>query len=198
MHSTHAILVNIRYASDESNKLHSEMTKEEIREMVINYATEETERFSDLAFDYRTLLDEYYEEDEGEDYRSVIFASEDWTAFEEVLLSADRAQKGYAKHMLKYLEEQTGTLDIAQILSYLLLANDRSASQDNVDPDAWRWDYLNQGSWALREIARLIHGDYYFESGFYDTSRRTALVPFINKLKEKPEEWALVRFDYHI
>ena len=197
MHSTHAILVKIPYAADSAEKNLSEMTKEEIKEMVINYATNETECFSGWAFDYRTLLDEYYEEDDDEDYRPVIFADEDWNAFEEVLLSADKMQKGYAKSMLKYLEAQTGTLDLTQILSSLLLANDRTASKDKIDPDTWRWDYLSQGSFALLEIARLIRGKYYFKSGFYDTSRGTALVPFIEQLKEHPEEWVLVRFDYH-
>ena len=85
------------------------MTKEEIKEIVINYATKETECFSGWAYDERTLLDEYYE-DEDEDYRSVIFASEDWEAFEGILLSADEAQKRYAKYLLEDLEEETGTL----------------------------------------------------------------------------------------
>ena len=71
---------------------------------------------------------------------------------------------------LEYLEEETGTLDLKQILSSLLLANDRTASKGNVDPDTWRWDYLNQGAFALLEIARLISGNYYCESEFYDTS----------------------------
>lgn len=165
MHSTHAILVNTTYAANAAEKNLSEMTKEEIKEMVINYAIEKTECFSGWAFDYRTLLDEYYEEDEGEDYRSVIFANEDWEAFEEILLSADMMQKRYAKNMMEYLKEEAGTLDLSEILNTLLLVNDRTASQDDVAPDAWKRDFLDQGSWALREIARLIHGDYFFESG---------------------------------
>ena len=196
-HSTHAILVKIPYAAKDSEKNLNEITKEQIKEMVINYATEKTECFYGWAFDYRTLLDEYYEEDADEDYRSVIFADEDWDAFEKVLLSTDKMQKGYAEELLEYLEEQTGTLDLKQILSSLLLVNDRTASKENVDPNTWKWDDLNQGSWTLLEIARLICGIYYFESGFYDTSRGTAHVPFIEKLKEHPEEWALVAFDYH-
>ena len=194
MHSTHAILVNTTYAAHAADKSLSDMTKEEITEMVIDYATEETERYSGLAFDSRTLLDENIADD---DYRPVIYAKEDWEAFEEVLLSIDKAQKWYAKHMLEYLILNTGTYDVSEILNNLLLANDRTANKDDVDPDAWKWDFLNQGSWALREIARLCHGEYYFESEFYDTSRGTALVPFIEKLKEHPEEWVLVRFDYH-
>ena len=196
MHATHSILVHIPSAAESIDKDLSELNKEETRKMVVNYATEETECFYGPVFDYRTLLDEYYE-DSDEDYRSVIFAAEDWDAFEEVLLSADRAQKGYAKHMLEYLEEETGTLDLSQILSSLLLANDRTAKQDDVEPRTWKWDFLNQGSFALLEVARLIRGKYYFESGFFDTYRDTALIPFIDQLKDKPEDWALVRFDYH-
>lgn len=79
----------------------------------------------------------------------------------------------------------------------LLLANDRAASEDDVDPEAWKWDYLNQGAWALKQIASILHGDYIFESEFYDTDRKTALVPFIEQLKENPDDWALVQYEYH-
>lgn len=195
MYITHTILVNISYAAESANKTLTKMSKEETKEMVINYATEETNCFFGRAFDFRSLLDNH-DEGEDEDCRSVIFANEDWDAFENVLLSADEMQKKYAKSILKYLAKNTGTLDLSELLTNLLLANDRKADKDSVDANTWAWDYLNQGSWALSEIARTIRGDYHFESGFYDTSRGTALVPFIDKLKKNPEEWALVRFEY--
>ena len=183
-HSIHAILVNIPYAAESANKNLSEMTKEE---MIIDYATNETKRFCGPVFDYRELLDD----------KPVLFANENWDAFEEILLAIDNDQKNRAKFMLRYLKSEAESTDVSEILSTLLLANDRTASHESVDHDAWEYDFLNQGAWALREIARLIHGDYTIDSCFYDTSRDTALVPFIAKLKENPTDWALVQFDYH-
>ena len=198
MHSNHAILVNIPDAAESVNMNLAEMTKEEIKEMVINYATEETERFADRAFDYRVLLDdEEHEEGEIEFGHPVVFANEDWEIFEEILIEKDRGQKAEAKFTLEYLKETAGSTDVSEILSNLLLANDRTANREDVDSNTWRFDFLNQGTWALRHLANLIHGDYIFDSAFYDTSRGTALVPFIAKLKENPSEWALVQFDYH-
>ena len=195
MHTTHAILVSIPYAAKSADKNLSEMTKEEIKEMVINYATEETERFAGQAYDSRSLLDD--EEDEREYGNPVVFANEDWKTFEEILIEKDRGQKAEAKFTLEYLKETAGSIDVYEILNNLLLANDRTASRESVDPDAWRWDYLNQGSFALKQIADLIRGTYFFDSRFYDTSRDTALVPFIDQLKENPADWALVLFDCH-
>lgn len=186
MFANHSILVNTTYAADAANKDLSEMTKEEIKEMVINYATDETECFYGPVFDCRDLIDD----------QPVVFAADNWPLFEEILLAVDRDQKNYAKHMLNYLKEETDSTDVSEILSKLLLANDRTADRDSVDSDTWRFDFLNQGAWALRQLANLIHGDYTFDSEFYDTSRRTALVPFIATLKENPNEWALVQFDY--
>ena len=187
MHSTHAILVNTNYAANAAKKTLSEMTKEEIEEMVINYAENYTDCFYGFVFDGRELMED----------DPVLFASDNWEAFEEMLLSIDRNQKNNAKHMLSYLKEEAGSTDVSEILSNLLLANDRTANREDVDSNTWRFDFLNQGAWALKQIANLIHGDYTFESEFYDTSRGTALVPFIAKLKENPSEWALVQFDYH-
>ena len=187
MFSTHAILVNTTYASDAANKNLSEMTKEEIKEMVINYATNETECFYGPVFDCRDLVED----------QPVVFAADSWSLFEEILLAVDRDQKNYAKHMLNFLKREAGSTDVSEILSNLFLTRDRTADRDSVDPDTWSWDYLNIGAWALRQLAYLIHGEYIFDSEFYDTYRRTALVPFIATLKESPSEWALVQFVYH-
>ena len=188
MHSIHAILVNITDAIRNDEKKITEMTKEELKERVINYAENHTDSFYGFAFDGRELL-----EDEP-----VLFASDNWDAFEEMLLAIDRDQKNYAKHMLGYLKEEAGSTDVSEILSNILLANDRTANREDVDSNTWRFDFLNQGAWALGQIAKMIHGDYAFESEFYDTFRGTALIPFIDTLKEKPEEWALVQFEYHM
>ena len=198
MYSTHAILVNIPDAAKSSSSKLSEMTKEEIKEMVINYATNETERFAGPVFDSRDLLNEEdHEEDQDECFLPVVFASEEWDIFERILLAKDRAQKAEAKFALEYLKEQAGSTDVSALLSNLMLANDRTACRESVAPETWRWDYLNQGAFALKHIGELIHGTYCFESCFYDTSRDTALVPFIKKLKENPEDWAIVQYDYH-
>ena len=187
MHADHAILVNIPEAARDANKPLNEMTKNEIQEMVIDYATEATDIFFCSAFDYRSLLEN----------QPVIFSGDDWNVFEEKLLEIDKCQKGYAMHLLNYLEKEAGSTNVSDILRTLLLVNDRTASRDSVDPQTWRWDYMNQGAWALFEISKVIHGSYTFDSLFFDTWRSTALVPFIGQLKETPNDWALVQFDYH-
>ncbi|MBR0421866.1 MAG: hypothetical protein IJI85_04725 [Clostridia bacterium] len=191
MYALHAILVNIPDVAKTENKNLETMTQNEIKEMVIDYATEETECFYGPVFDNRWLLEEV------KGYEPVIFSREDWSYFEEMLLAVDRDQKNEAMRLLDYLKEQTESTELADILDTLLLANDRAASEDDVDPEAWKWDYLNQGAWALKQIASILHGDYIFESEFYDTDRRTALVPFIEQLKENPDDWALVQYEYH-
>ena len=134
MYSNHSILVNTTYAANAADKNLSEMTKEEIKEMVINYATEETERFYGPVFDSRSLDDD----------QPVIFADDNWSLFEEILLAVDRDQKNYAKHMLDYLKEEVGSTDVSEILSSLLLANDRTANREDVDSNTWRLGFLAQ------------------------------------------------------
>ena len=153
MHAIHSILVHIPETATSDEKDLNKMTKEEIKERVIKYAENYTDCFYGFVFDGRELLDD----------EPVLFASDNWDTFEEVLLAIDMDQKNYAKHMLGYLKEEAGST-----------------------------------AWALKQIANLIHGDYTFDSEFYDTSRGTALVPFIAQLKENPDEWALVQFDYHM
>ena len=105
MFSTHAILVNTTYASDAANKNLSEMTKEEIKEMVINYATNETECFYGPVFDCRDLVED----------QPVVFAADSWSLFEEILLAVDRDQKNYAKHMLNFLKREAGSTDVSEM-----------------------------------------------------------------------------------
>ena len=186
MHFTTAILVHVPSAVDDDENNIKEMTKEELTACVVNYAENETERFYGPVYDYRDLIE-----------NPVIFANENWKAFEDDLLERDRAQKGYAISMLEYLSELTDKRDITDLVSSLFLANDRRATPESVDIKTWKWDHLDQRSWALLEIARVIKGKFTAESGFYDTYRRTSLVPFIEKLKEEPDNWALVTYDCH-
>ena len=191
MYALHAILVNIPDVAKTENKNLETMTQNEIKEMVIDYATKETECFYGPVFDNRWLLEEV------KGYEPVIFSRENWSYFEEMLLAIDRDQKNLATSWLDYLKEHIESTEIDDIVNTLFLANDRTASEDSVDPGVWEWDYLSKGAWALKQIASILNGDYILESGFYDTARCTALVQFIEQLKENSDDWALVQYECH-
>lgn len=54
-------------------------------------------------------------------------------------------------------------------------------------------------AWDILEIAKLLYGEYMFDSYFYDTYRYTPRIydSTIDEIKHEPENWALVMFDYH-
>ena len=188
MYTEHAILVNIPDAAQDADKTLSKMTKNEIRKMVIDYAIQKTEYYEGFVFDFRYLRKK----------KPVLFSRDDWNGFEKKLLDIDVCQKAFAIDQLPVLEEVAGSINVLDLLRTLLLVNKRDASRDSVDPEAWFLDCRNLGARALLFIAKIIWGEYFFDSLFYDIRRRTALVPFIGRLKETPDDWALVLFDYHI
>lgn len=53
--------------------------------------------------------------------------------------------------------------------------------------------------WHLLQLSELMNGTYTCDSGFYDTDSYTARITreTINSVKESPDDWALVMFDYH-
>ena len=113
MHSIHAILVNITDAIRNDEKKITEMTKEELKERVINYAENHTDSFYGFAFDGRELL-----EDEP-----VLFASDNWDAFEEMLLQFPAAEKA-----LTHLAVQRQFLCIARHLMIQIYQQPRKIS----------------------------------------------------------------------
>ena len=188
MHSTHIILVNLADDYD------PEMTNEEMRRVARWKAEEETERFFGSVFDSRHLL----EEGEDDDFPvPVVLSKENWSLFEEYLLSVDKAQKQYAKFLMDRVRANTGTSDLCKLLNDIFLSHDRSCPMDIIEKNNWEWDAIADTPWKINIVADLMHGVYNIDSQFYDTYRGTALVPFLAQLKKTPDDWALVAFDYH-
>lgn len=54
-------------------------------------------------------------------------------------------------------------------------------------------------AFLLKKTAKLSVGEYFYDSCFYDTAEYTARLneATIAKVQEKPQDWALVFFDYH-
>ena len=60
--------------------------------------------------------------------------------------------------------------------------------------------YQHPGSaWQLKQLAKLLYGEYDFDSRYFDTYDYTARITpeTYTKIKKSPSEWALVFFDYH-
>lgn len=55
-------------------------------------------------------------------------------------------------------------------------------------------------AWYLRCLAELLYGVYTFDSGFFNTEEYTARIAqsTVDDVKNSPNDWALVMFDYHI
>ncbi len=188
MHATHIILVNLSDAYD------PEKTNEEMREIAIAIAEEETNCFYGHVYDSRNLL----EEGEDDDFPvPVVLSKENWSLFEEYLLAVDKAQKQYAKFLMTRVKANTGTGDLCQLLNDTFLSHDRSITMEEIEKNNWEWDDCADTPWKLNIVADLMHGVYNIDSQFYDTYRGTALVPFLAQLKKTPNDWALVAFDCH-
>ena len=48
-------------------------------------------------------------------------------------------------------------------------------------------------------MAKLLDGEYFYDSYFYDTAKYTARLDetTMREIQEKPQDWALVFFDHH-
>ena len=188
MHSTHIILVNLAEDYDPEKSI------EEMKEIAYWIANEETERFYGSVFDSRHLL----EEGEDDDFPvPIVLSKENWSLFEDYLLSVDKAQKLYAKALMERVRANTGTSDLCKLLNDTFLSHDRSCPMDEIEKNHWEWDECADTPWEINIVADLMHGVYNFDSQFYDTHRGTSLVPFLTQLKKSPDDWALVAFNCH-
>ena len=187
MWAIHSILVHIPTATESALKEKGALTKAQIKDCVIQYALDETLDFSDEVYDCRT----YIEDEEGNPL--VIFAEDDWKAFEDDLVRVDTAQQNAAKNLLNQIKKLVGSTD----LSDLLQAHKAASLSNRVKMGAKDSSYVNLLGYFLKQFASLIHGDYFFDSMFYDTYNYTSLVPEIGKLKKSPKDWAIVQFDCH-
>ena len=54
-------------------------------------------------------------------------------------------------------------------------------------------------TFQLKKMARLLDGEYFYGSYFYDTVKYTARLyeTTMREVREKPQDWALVFLDHH-
>lgn len=184
MHFLHKILVHIPDATD----LEMDAPKQDILSEIISHARSETECFCDRAFDWREddsagrWSDEYPQQ--------AYLASDDLDWFLKELNDIQTGQKFEINTALQHLRESVGT-DLTEIVSKLW---DRDGK--NYDPAQ---GITEMTAYYLRVLAQLLYGDYRCDSCFYNTKGYTARLykSDLDEIKENPENWALVMFDYH-
>lgn len=184
MHFLHKILVHVPSAIT----MDEETSREEVLEAVTRRARDETESFYEQAYDWREddsagrWSDEYPQQ--------AYLASEDLEWFMKELNDIQIGQKFEINTALQMLRESVGT-DLTVIVPQLW---DRDGK--NYDPEK---GVTEMSAYYLRVLAQLLYGEYRCDSCFYNTQTYTArLYPSdLNEIKEHPEDWALVMFDYH-
>ena len=151
-------------------------TNDETDEMVREarrIAEERTEAFADNVFDWRETDTAGRWADEYEP--NVILGKDNLDRLLQEIKEAEEDQKGEMELLKDSLHFQT----IDQMF------NDY---------------YQHPGSvWQLNQLAKLLCGEYTFDSCYFDTDAYNARITSetYTKIKKNPSEWALVFFDYH-
>ena len=184
MHYLHRVLVHLPSAGLDYKK----NDRDELIHAVRSHAETETENYYGQAYDWRETStagrwSSVYPE-------NVIFAADDLDRFIEELDDCLAAQNREVYSNLSRLNETVGT-DLGKIVDGVLALEDYSDNKDG-------FDFMTP--FYLHEISSRLHGDYGCDSMFYNTCAYTARLfrSDLDKVREKPEEWALVAFDYHM
>lgn len=117
-------------------------------------------------------------------FSNVIFAADDVEKFVAELQEVSRLQEERLNESLTRLKELAGN-NLGKIVAK---ARDRYCSdRDTI-------------TYHLNCVASVLDGKYTEHSFYYDTMRciSKVLPRVFDQVKENPEEWALVLFDYHI
>lgn len=178
MHCLHKILVYIPHTVGDDKKIDRNKQINYIRD----YAEAKTEQFADVVFDYRSescsagAYDDKYPV-------NVLFAVDDIDRFVGELEEVVEHQKISLSFWLSTIKKNIGT-DLTEIVNHLLIN----------EPD-----YLSNTGYQLFCVAKLLYGEYIFESGFYNTEYYTSRIYTrdIEQIKESPKDWVLVMLDYH-
>lgn len=186
MHILHKILVNIP-STPGTDRVDS---REDLMEALRTYADDQTKDFYDDAFDYREVDTAGGWEDEYPE--NVILGSENAERLLNELQVSREAQYQELQFCLEALQH-LADLSVKELAQELWLHKDEAANIQ-VDSHTWR-----RAPNLLVKIARLLNGNYFYYSCFYDTDAYTATVNqgTLDRVRQSPEEWALVLFDYH-
>lgn len=176
MHILHRILVNIEDINREAEE--KGFTKEEFLAMIKNEASDAIEPYRDRVFDYHS-------NDAGgwaDDYPvNVKLADEDLNYFLYEIENAKDLQNTAVNDRIQQLSETT--LNVSKLTRLY-----RNGELDG-----------SMKSYYLLVLARLLYGEYFYDSGFYDVEEYTARIDknTIEKVKANPKDYALVFFDLH-
>lgn len=184
MHYLHRILVYIPDVTDINTKT---TDRNEFMEKIRYYAEQQTEPYYLQAFDWRDT--DSAGRWDNEYPVNVIFAEDDVGQFVQELEETMQMQHDNIQDCLTRLGDSVGT-DLEKIVDGLLSRkafDDYSGGMNCMTP------------YYLYCIAAHLHGEYRYDSYFFNTSGGCSnLFPEdIEAIKEKPQNWALVMFDYH-
>lgn len=120
---------------------------------------------------------------------NVLFAKDNVERFIQELIAIRDYQHHEIQDTLHELSKKAGT-DLKQIACEIEKMNHQYEITETVEP---------MTSFYLSKIASLLDGQYTFNSCYYNTLGGTSRVypQDIEAIKNTPEDWALVLFDYH-
>lgn len=179
MHSLHKILVNIKEFAD--------IERSELIAAVRSHAESETECFYESAYDWRETdcagrwSKEYPE--------NVMLGSEKPDQILKEVLQCRAWQEGE----LNMCFQQLGDLAKCSLLEL----KQKLWDQEEQEPNE-RFPF-NLAPYLLKNIGKILNGDYFYDSFFYNTEEYTAAISqnALEKIKAAPQEYALVFFDQH-
>lgn len=184
MHYLHKILVNVKRQTGEDK-----IERQELIHQIRAYAEQETECFYEHAFDWR-------ETDTAGRWQDMYP--------ENVILGVDSPEKILAE-VIECRNQQKAEIDacLTMMEGYASMPFSDLAQiiwkriETPMEESESLSDHLV--AFNIKKISRLLDGEYYYDSFFYDTDEYTAQISqtTIQKIKEHPEDWALVFFDQH-
>lgn len=181
MHILHSILVHLPgdVPADEGE------SREKYLERIRSYAEEETDEFYEVAYDWRETAtaggwaDEYPE--------NVLLGSEDG---KKLIRELKRVQESQAQEI---------KCNMAQLVH--CFGDQLSGIVSGIQKGSVRGTPIQASYYAflMKKMAKLLDGEYFYDSCFYDTAEYSARLneATIAKVQERPQDWALVFFDYH-
>lgn len=180
MHILHRILVHLPGDVPASEG----ESRREYLERIRFYAEVETEEFYETAYDWRETAtagrwrSEYPE--------NVLLGSEDGGMLLRELKEIQESQALEIEYCMDTLTKCFGD-QLSGIISGIQKgAMDGSPMQIS-------------HAFLLKKMAKLLDGEYFYDSCFYDTAKYPARLDesTMREIQEKPQDWALVFFDHH-
>lgn len=183
MHILHRILVPLT----NGNGLDKIADRMELIDSARSYAESETEEFYPSVYDWRETdtagrwSDRYPE--------NVLLGKECPEHLLKEVEKCQQAQKDTLNEHLKALTDISG--DKLSVLVQKIT--------DYYDSGKTLLGDTSLTAYRLNCLSMILSGKYYYDSYFYDTDSYTARIDLntIQKIKENPDNWALVLFDCH-